>query len=169
MITMALIGKVRGMKMRDGRSISEISRLTSLSRNTIKKWLKEPQGATPRYRRRDGETKLAPFVATITQALEVDARRAKHERRTARALHAQLAAEGYDGGYTRLTDFIREWRVTQGKSAGTHAFVPLSFELGEAFQFDWSEEGLVVGGIYYRLQVSHMTPRPSKSETPSSA
>ncbi len=34
--------------------------------------------------------------------------------------------------------------------------MPLSFELGEAFQFDWSEEGLVVGGIYYRLQVSHM-------------
>jgi hypothetical protein len=31
-----------------------------------------------------------------------------------------------------------------------HAFVPLVFELGEAFQFDWSEEGLVVGGIYYR-------------------
>jgi hypothetical protein len=28
--------------------------------------------------------------------------------------------------------------------------------LGEAFQFDWSEEGLVVGGIYYRAQVSHM-------------
>jgi hypothetical protein len=33
--------------------------------------------------------------------------------------------------------------------------VPLSFELGEAFQFDWSEEGLVVGGIYYRVQVAH--------------
>ena len=37
-----------------------------------------------------------------------------------------------------------------------NAFVPLAFELGEAFQFDWSEEGLVVGGIYYRMQVSHM-------------
>jgi hypothetical protein len=37
-----------------------------------------------------------------------------------------------------------------------NAFVPLAFELGEAFQFDWSEEGLVVGGIYYRVQVSHM-------------
>jgi hypothetical protein len=34
--------------------------------------------------------------------------------------------------------------------------VPLDFELGEAFQFDWSEEGLVVGGIYYRVQVAHM-------------
>ena len=36
------------------------------------------------------------------------------------------------------------------------AYVPLSFELGEAFQFDWSEEGLVVGGIYHRAQVAHL-------------
>ncbi len=148
---MALIGKIRGMRMRDGKSIGEISRLTSLSRNTIKKWLKTPQGAVPKYRRRDVPTKFALFVATLTQALEVDARRAKHERRTARALHVQLTAEGYDGGYTRLTDFIREWRAEQGKLISTNAFVPLAFELGEAFQFDWSEEGLMVGGIYYRL------------------
>jgi len=40
--------------------------------------------------------------------------------------HDQEVAEGYGGGYTQLTDF------------------------------DWSEEGLVVGGIYFRLQVSHM-------------
>jgi hypothetical protein len=36
------------------------------------------------------------------------------------------------------------------------AFVPVGFEWGEAFQFDWSEEGLVVGGIYYRMQVADM-------------
>ena len=78
---MALIGKIRGMRMRDGKSISEISRLTSLSRNTIKKWLKVPQSAAPKYRRRGVATKLAPYVQTLTQALEVDARRAKHERR----------------------------------------------------------------------------------------
>ena len=153
---MALIGKIRGMRLRDGKSISEISRLTSLSRNTIKKWLKTPQGAVPKYRRSDAATKLAPFVDTLVRALESDARRAKHERRTGRALHAQIKSEGYTGGYTRLTDFIREWRAEQGKLISTHAFVPLAFELGEAFQFDWSEEGLVVGGIYYRLQVSHM-------------
>ena len=153
---MALIGKIRGMRMPNGKSISEISRLTSLSRNTIKKWLSTPQSARPKYRRRDVLTKLAPFEATLTQALEVDARRVKHERRTARALHVQLAADGYSGGYTRLTDFIREWRDKQGVFVSTSAFVPLAFELGEAFQFDWSEEGLFVGGIYYRLQVSHM-------------
>jgi hypothetical protein len=30
--------------------------------------------------------------------------------------------------------------------------VPLTFELGEAFQFDWSEDGLLVGGVYYRCR-----------------
>jgi transposase len=80
----------------------------------------------------------------------------RRERRTARALHAQLKAEGYAGGYTRLTDFIRDWRHAEGKTFSTNAFVALKFALGEAFQFDWSEEGLVVGGIYRRLQVSHL-------------
>jgi hypothetical protein len=37
-----------------------------------------------------------------------------------------------------------------------NAFVPLRFELGEAFQFDWSEERLVVGGVYRKLQVAHL-------------
>ena len=43
-----------------------------------------------------------------------------------------------------------------GRALASRAFVPLKFELGEAFQFDWSEEGLVVGGIYRRLQVAHL-------------
>ncbi|MCU0919798.1 MAG: helix-turn-helix domain-containing protein, partial [Burkholderiaceae bacterium] len=49
---MAMMGKIRSMHFRQGKSISEIARLTSLSRNTIKKWLKAPQGAEPKYRRR---------------------------------------------------------------------------------------------------------------------
>jgi hypothetical protein len=137
---MALIGRIRGMRMRDGKSISEISRLTGLSRNMNKRWLNVAQGATPKYRRRDVSTKLAPFIATLTQGLEVDARRAKHERRTLRALHVQLASQGYDGRYTRLIDFIRQWRDKQGKFISARGLVPLAFELGEAFQFDWSEE-----------------------------
>ena len=93
-------------------------------------------------------------MAELEQSLKVDAYRPKQSRRTARALFAQIKASGYEGGYTRVTDYIRAWRADAGK--GTKAFVPLKFELGEAFQFDWSEEGLVVGGIYHRMQVSHM-------------
>lgn len=62
---------------------------------------------------------------------------------------------GSDGGYTRVTDFIRALRQGEGQGAAVNAFMPLAFELGEAYQFDWSEEGRVVGGIDYRAQVSH--------------
>jgi transposase len=153
---MALLGKIRAMHLRDGKSISEIARLTSLSRNTIKKWLKASAVAAPKYHRRDVPGKLAPHVDALLQALKADAQRPKRERRTVKALHAELKAAGYAGGYTRLTDYVRAWRMKQGASVSTGAFVPLAFELGEAFQFDWSEEGLVVGGIYRRLQVAHM-------------
>ena len=153
---MAMMGKIRSMHFRQGKSISEIARLTSLSRNTIKKWLKAPQGAQPKYRRREMPTKLAPFVEALDKALKADGHRPRRERRTARALHVELQALGYEGGYTRLTDYIRAWRDEQGKVGATSAFVPLSFELGDAFQFDWSEEGLVIGGIYRRLQLAHL-------------
>ncbi|KAI3475671.1 hypothetical protein L1887_62889 [Cichorium endivia] len=95
-----------------------------------------------------------PFHATLEQALKADSLRPKQQRRSAKALLAQIKAEGYDGGYSQLTAFIRAWRGGQGKAS--QAFVPLTFALGEAFQFDWSEEGLLVGGIYRRMQVAHL-------------
>ncbi len=33
--------------------------------------------------------------------------------------------------------------------------MPLKFELGEAFQFDWSEEWLVIGGILRKILAAH--------------
>jgi transposase len=142
------------MKMREQLSNSEIAKRTGLSRNTVKKWLKAPGDEIPKYRRQSGFTKLSEFEQALVQALKADAHRPKHARRSARALFAQLQAQGYRGGYSRLTDFIRAWRDQAGQAA-SKAFVPMSFEFGEAFQFDWSEEGLVVGGVYHHMQVSH--------------
>jgi transposase len=153
---MAMIGKIRRMHLRDGKSVREIVRLTSLARNTVRKWLRAPLEGEPRYRRKLRPTKLTPYQEIVKQALKADAHRAKRDRRTARMLYAELKAAGYGGGYSRLTDFIRAWRQGEGQAVATSAFVPLAFELGEAFQFDWSEEGLVVGGIYYRAQVAHL-------------
>jgi len=154
-ITMEMMGKIRRMYFRDKLSLHEITKRTGLSRNTIRKWVRAPQeAAPPKYRRREAPGKLAVFHATLEQALKVDAHRAKQNRRTAKALFAQIKTDGYEGGYSQLTAFIREWRGKEGKAL--HAFVPLTFLMGEAFQFDWSEEGLVIGGIYRRMQVSHL-------------
>ncbi len=148
------IGWIRRLHRREKKSEREIARITGLSRNTVSKWL-HGELVEPKYRRAGRPNKLAPFVEALQQALAADAKRPKHERRTAKALYAQIKAQCYQGGYTRVTDHIRRWRVGAG-AAASNAFVPLAFELGEAYQFDWSEEGLVVGGIYYRAQVAHM-------------
>ena len=155
MITMEMLGKIRRMYFRDRVSLHEIAKRTGLSRNTIRKWVRAPKVvAPPRYRRTKVLSKLTPFHAALEQALKADAHRAKPDRRTGKALFAQIRAEGYTGCYSQLTAFIRDWRGREDKMP--RAFVPLQFELGEAFQFDWSEEGLVIGGIYRRMQVSHL-------------
>jgi transposase len=153
---MDMIGRIRRLHSRGKKSEREIARLTGLSRNTISKWLHEPVASPPQYSRGEQTTKLTAFHETLRMALSADAHRPKNERRTARALHAEIRGAGYAGCYSRVTDFVREWRLAHGQSASTKAFVPLAFEQGEAFQFDWSEEGLVIGGIYRRIQVSHM-------------
>jgi transposase len=153
---MDMIGKIRRLHARDKLSEREIARRTGLSRNTVSKWLRAPVKEAPKYRRDPRPNKLSAFEETLRQALTADARRPKHERRTARALHAEIKAAGYAGGYSAVTDFVRAWRQAEGQAVNVTAYVPLNFELGEAFQFDWSEEGLLVGGIYYRVQVAHL-------------
>jgi len=152
---MDMIGKVRRMKLRDQLSLSEIAKRTGLSRNTVKKWLKAPSEAVPRYERAHAEGKLTAFEPSLHQALTTDSHRPKQGRRSGRALFAQIQAQGYRGGYSAVTAYIRRWRV-ESVSSPTKAFVPLSFELGEAFQFDWSDEGMVVGGVFYNVQVAHL-------------
>jgi len=156
-ITMEMFGKVKRMYTRDKRSLREIAKSTGLSRNTIRKWVLETKqaGGEPEYRRKEMPSKLTAFHASLELALKADALRTKQYRRTAKALFVEIKTQGYSGGYSRVTDFIREWRGTAGKTP--NAFVPLTFALGEAFQFDWSTEGLTVGGIYYnKVQLSHM-------------
>lgn len=58
---MAIYAKVRQMRFRDGLSISEIARRTSLSRNTLKTRLQEPAQSEMQYARPTGPASLAPM------------------------------------------------------------------------------------------------------------
>ena len=155
MITMVIYAKIRRMFFREHLSISEIERRTSLSRNTIKKWLKAPDEAVTRYQRAKATGKLTLFEPRLLLALEADAHRPKRDRRTALMLFDAIQKEGFSGGYTIVTDFIRNWRNHAATVGAKSAYVPLKFELGEAFQFDWSEEWLMVGGIHRKILAAH--------------
>ena len=156
---MVMYAKIRRMFYREHLSINEIQRRTSLSRNTIKKWLKTPSDSTIKYQRAKKPVKLTPFESRLLLALEADARRPKKDRRTALMLFKEILNEGYTGGYTIVCDFVRNWR-NQG-SQSKAAYVPLKFALGEAFQFDWSEEWLVIGGMecFHVVGLSITKPR----------
>ena len=153
---MAMYAKVRRMRLREGLSISEIARRTSLSRNTIKDWLRGPVREAMRYQRAAAPKKIGPYEAVLREALATDARRPRRERRTALKLYAQLQAQGFSGSYARVTECIRAWRAAQGAGSARAAFVPLSFAWGEAFQFDWSDEGVAIGGVWRKVQLAHM-------------
>ena len=155
MITMEKLGRLRRLYFRDGMALSEIARKTGFARNTVKRWLKAAEGVEPKYRRVKGRTKISSFAELLTKALETDARRPKRDRRRALKLHAELKAAGFRGDYSRVTEFVRSWR-SDGGEALVKAFVPLKFELGEAFQFDWSEEHLVIGGVWRKIMAAHL-------------
>jgi transposase len=66
-----------------------------------------------------------------------------------------IRALGYTGGKTQVYNYCSNWQQEQANAPRNAGFVPLSFELGEAFQFDWSCEYAFVGGLRRRLEVAH--------------
>ena len=98
---MAMFAKIRRMRLRDGLSISEITRRTSLSRDTVKKWLNEPARSEMTYARPSGPCKFDAYAEGFRKALETDSRRPRNEQRTALRLFAQLKEQGYGGATVR--------------------------------------------------------------------
>lgn len=72
-----------GCFYREHLTISEIHRRTSLSGNTIKKWLQEPGVSEPKYQRAKATGKLIPFEPMLLFALNADSHRPKRDCRTA--------------------------------------------------------------------------------------
>ena len=107
MITMEILGRIKRLYFRDKKSLHDIARLTGLSRNTIRRWVREPQAQEAlKYVRQDMPGKLDAYHAQIEQALKADSHRTKQNRRTAKALLVQIQASGYTGGYSQLTAFV---------------------------------------------------------------
>ncbi|MBA8862457.1 transposase [Ochrobactrum anthropi] len=154
---MALLSVIRRWHFRDQLSIREICRRTGLSRNTIRKYLRLGN-VEPKFQVPERPSKLDPFADRLVIWLRTEAKKSRKQKRTIKQLHADLAALGYEGSYGRVAAFAREWRADQHQqqqTVGRGTFVPLSFEPGEAFQFDWSEDWAIIGSERMKLQVAH--------------
>ncbi len=155
---MAFLSIIRRWALREHLSIREIARRTKLSRNTIRKYLRS--GAVePAFRIAERPGKLDPFAAKLSGWLKTETGKSRKQRRTSKQLHDDLVKLGYTGSYGRVAAFARVWRADRQReqqTTGRGTFVPLVFQPGEAFQFDWSEDFAVLGGERTKLQVAHI-------------
>ena len=160
---MGMLAKIRRMHFRDKLPLREISKRTGLSRNTIRHWLRQVDVTEPAYPGRKTPSILDPYQAQLETWLRTDSHRPKRDRRTVKVLFQHLRAQGYPGGYGRVAAFARRWHAAGGAAPTRPAYVPLHFPLGDAFQFDWSCEYAVIGGLRRRLEVAHVKLAASRA------
>ena len=81
--------------------------------------------------------------------------RSARERVTLMRIFEDLRELGYEGGYDAVRRYATSWRRHESSGVGA-AFVPLSFDPGEAYQFDWSHEIVLIGGTTVTIRQAHM-------------
>jgi len=135
-------------------TISQISRELKLSRNTVKRIIREEDTRDKKYKR-DSQPlpKLGNFKSQLEAFLTEDSKLQKSERCSSRKLYERLKIKGYLGAYDSVQRFVKQWQLESGKIGD--AYIPLSFAPGEAYQFDWSEETVELGGIVQKVKVAH--------------
>lgn len=116
MIPMTMIGKVRRMFHRQNKSVREIARLTSLSRNTISKYLNMDVQEEPKYQRRSQPTRLTPFHEVLVLAPTIGASNvhrgaSKFSNVASVAIHF-WEIEEFDSEISRAVQH-RSWRLFQ--------------------------------------------------------
>ncbi len=145
---MELLSVIRRWAFRDQLSIREISRRTGVSRNTIRKYLRADV-VEPVFKVPERSSKVDPFAERLSAWLKLETGKPRKQRRSVKQLHADLVSLGFGGSYGRVAGFARTWkehRQREQQTASRGAFIPLVFQAGEAFQFDWSEDWAVIGG-----------------------
>ena len=131
MIIMETKVKIRRMHRVDGKSIKQIVRETHLSRNTVRKYLRQESSEIPTYHQEQvSKPMLGAYEVTLTEWLEKDTKLPKRFRRTATRLFSDLQTEGYQGAYDSIQRFVKQWKK---KPAFKEAYVPLSFAIGDAY------------------------------------
>ena len=130
---MGMLAKIRRMHIRDRLSVREIARRTGLSRNTIRRWLRQAGVVEPQYPKREMKSVVDPWADRLRAWLISDGHRAKRDRRTVLVMYQAIKQQGYAGSYARVCAFVRRWKAEEADAAKKTAYVPLAFELGEAF------------------------------------
>ena len=155
MLVVETIAKIRRAYFSQGKSIKEICRELRVSRKVVRKVVRSDATEFRYERSRQPLPRIGPWRGQLETLLEANEKRSARERLTIIRLHEELRALGYPGSYAAVRRYVIAWQ-TKRASAAAAAFVPLSFAPGEAYQFDWSHEIVVMNGVTTTVKVAHM-------------
>ena len=157
MLVVETIAKIRRRHFGEGASVRSIARDLGVSRNTVRKVVRG--GATEhRYDRSSAQPrpKLDGYLDVLEGLLEANAKRKSRDRLTLKAIWRRLCDRGCEAGYEAVRRYARQWAAQRGGGlAGAH--VPLVFDPGEAFQFDWSHELVLLAGMPVTVKAAQFT------------
>jgi transposase len=140
MLKMDQVHVLRHKVLKEGQSIRRVARDLGLSRNTVAKYLDQPEPVRSCRRRRERPVWEAVQPRLEELIAEWEPRTTAKQRITAMRLHRQLVLEGYRVGRTLVGDYWRERRRQRAE-----VYVPLIHRPGEA-QIDFFEVVVEVGG-----------------------
>jgi transposase len=155
MLIVETIAKVRRAYFSDGKSIKAICRELRLSRKVVRKVIRSGETSFTYERTVQPRPKLGQWTAVLEELLETNAAKPAREQLTLIRIFEELRGRGYGGGYDAVRRYARRWAKERGQSTAA-AYVPLFFAPGEAFQFDWSHEVVVLNGVTITVKVAHV-------------
>jgi len=155
MLIVETIARIRREHFIKGKTIKEIARDLRVSRNTVRKVLRSGETSFEYERVVQPRPKLGRWAAELDGLLAGNAAKSAREQLTLIRIFEELRGRGYDGGYDAVRRYARRWSKQRGQSTAA-AYVPLSFAPGEAYQFDWSHEVVLLNGVTVIVKVAHV-------------
>jgi transposase len=155
MLIVETVARIRREFFVKGKSIKEIVRSLGVSRNTVRKVLRSGETAFAYERTEQPLPKLGPWASDLDGLLAANAGKARRERLTLVRIYEELQGLGYRGGYDAVRRYAQAWGRERAVATAA-AYVPLSFAPGEAYQFDWSHEIVLLAGVTTTVKVAHM-------------
>lgn len=140
MLRMDQVHVIRHKVLVEGQSVRSVARQLGVSRNTVRKYLRE---STPV--RRESPARARPVTEAVASRIEAlleqwGPRSTAKQRVTGSRLHQELVEEGFKVGVTTVRNYLRERR-----RRAAEVFVPLVHRPGEG-QVDFFEVTVEEGG-----------------------
>ena len=155
MLIVETIAKICRAFFVQGKAIKAICRELGVSRKVVRKVIRSEMTEFRYEREAQPLPKIGPWRDKLDQLLVSNEGKAARERLTLIRLFEELRGLGYEGGYDAVRRYARQWSKERGASTAA-AYVPLSFAPGEAYQFDWSHEVVLLSGVTVIVKVAHV-------------